>query len=116
MRGSIAQPWSKTPSRTKGIRRNLGDLAFGRAVNIAPVRMTLALKAHDPAYNPDATRVAGSGGCLELKPGQSRKELINLSRLYELGSAGNYSVVAIKEVPGGGTKPLSNKLSFTVLP
>jgi hypothetical protein len=31
MRGSIAQPWSKTLSRTKGRRRNLGDLAFGRA-------------------------------------------------------------------------------------
>jgi len=31
MRGSIAQPWSKTPSRTKGTSRNLGDLAFGRA-------------------------------------------------------------------------------------
>jgi len=39
MRGSIAQPWSKTLSRTKGRRRNLGDLAFGRAVSIAPVRM-----------------------------------------------------------------------------
>ena len=39
MRGFIAQPWSKTPSRIKGRRRNLGDLAFGRAVNIAPVRM-----------------------------------------------------------------------------
>ena len=31
MRESIAQPWSKTPSRTKGVGRNLGDLAFGRA-------------------------------------------------------------------------------------
>jgi hypothetical protein len=30
-RGSIAQPWSKTSSRTKGTGRNLGDLAFGRA-------------------------------------------------------------------------------------
>jgi hypothetical protein len=39
MRGSIAQPWSKTPSRTKGTSRNLGDLAFGRAASIAPVRM-----------------------------------------------------------------------------
>lgn len=39
MRGSIAQPWSKTLSRIKGTRRNLGDLAFGRAVSMAPVRM-----------------------------------------------------------------------------
>ena len=39
MRGSIAQPWSKTLSRTKGTGRNLGVLAFGRAVSIAPVRM-----------------------------------------------------------------------------
>jgi len=38
-RGSIAQPWSKTPSRTKGTGRNLGDLAFGRASRIASVRM-----------------------------------------------------------------------------
>jgi len=39
MRGSIAQPWSKTLSRTKGTSRNLGDLAFGRARYAAPVRM-----------------------------------------------------------------------------
>ena len=39
MRGSIAQPWSKTLSRTKGTSRNLGDLAFGRAARIAPVRI-----------------------------------------------------------------------------
>ena len=39
MRGSIAQPWSKTLSRIKGRRRNLGDLAFGRAASIVPVRM-----------------------------------------------------------------------------
>lgn len=28
MRGADALPWSKTTSRTKGTRRNLGDLAF----------------------------------------------------------------------------------------
>ena len=38
MRGFIAQPWSKTPSRTKGRRRNLGDLAFDRAFSNALVR------------------------------------------------------------------------------
>ncbi len=31
MRGTDALPWSKTPSRRKGRRRNLGDLASGRA-------------------------------------------------------------------------------------
>jgi hypothetical protein len=35
MQGFIAQPWSKTLSRTKGTSRNLGDLAFGRANSIA---------------------------------------------------------------------------------
>lgn len=30
-RGPDALPWSKTPSRTKGQRRNLGDLVSGRA-------------------------------------------------------------------------------------
>ena len=30
MRGADALPWSKTTSRTKGTRRNLGDLTFGR--------------------------------------------------------------------------------------
>ena len=29
-RGTDALPWSKTTSRTKGTRRNLGDLTFGR--------------------------------------------------------------------------------------
>ena len=31
MRGVAALPWSKTSSRTKGTRRNLGDLVSGRA-------------------------------------------------------------------------------------
>jgi hypothetical protein len=30
MRGAVALPRSKTPSRTKGTRRNLGDLMPGR--------------------------------------------------------------------------------------
>jgi hypothetical protein len=33
MRGVDALPWSKTSSRTKGLRRNLGDLMSGRAVD-----------------------------------------------------------------------------------
>ena len=31
MRGAVALPWSKTPSRTKGTRRNLGGLVPDRA-------------------------------------------------------------------------------------
>jgi hypothetical protein len=31
MRGAVALPWSKTPSRAKGSRWNLGDLMSGRA-------------------------------------------------------------------------------------
>jgi hypothetical protein len=31
MRGAVALPWSKTASRRKGLRRNLGDLSPGRA-------------------------------------------------------------------------------------
>ncbi len=38
-RGAVALPWSKTPSRTKGLRRNLRDLASGRAGCAAPVRI-----------------------------------------------------------------------------
>ena len=30
MRGTDALPWSKTTSRTKGLRRNLGSLTFDR--------------------------------------------------------------------------------------
>ena len=37
--GAVALPWSETPSRTKGTRRNLGDLMFGRAAVAAPVRV-----------------------------------------------------------------------------
>jgi len=39
MRGADALPWSKTPSRSKGSRRNLGDLVTGRAAVSAPVRV-----------------------------------------------------------------------------
>ena len=39
MRGAVALPRSKTPSRTKGSRRNLGDLASGRVAAAMPVRI-----------------------------------------------------------------------------
>ncbi len=39
MRGVEAPPWSKTSSRTKGTRRNLGDLMSGRASRAEPVRV-----------------------------------------------------------------------------
>jgi len=31
-RGAVALPWSKTPSRTKGTRRNLGGLVSDRTM------------------------------------------------------------------------------------
>jgi hypothetical protein len=36
MRGADALPWSKTTSRTKGTRRNLGDLTFDRWARCPP--------------------------------------------------------------------------------
>ena len=39
MRGADALPWSKTTSRTKGSRRNLGDLTFDRWHNAPKVRI-----------------------------------------------------------------------------
>jgi hypothetical protein len=36
MRGADALPWSKTSSHTKGLRRNLGELAFDREVHAGP--------------------------------------------------------------------------------
>ena len=36
MRGADALPWSKTISRTKGTRRNLGDLAFDPMGTLPP--------------------------------------------------------------------------------
>ncbi len=44
LRGTVALPWSKTLSCIKGIRRNLGDLTFGRrAYYAAPVRVGKAM-------------------------------------------------------------------------
>ena len=39
MRGADALPWSKITSRTKGSRRNLGDLTFDRWHNAPKVRI-----------------------------------------------------------------------------
>ena len=39
MRGAVAPPRSKTPSREKGTRRNLGDLVSGRRARARPVRV-----------------------------------------------------------------------------
>ena len=38
-RGAVAPPWSKTPSRTKGTRWNLGGLVPDRRQKTAPVRI-----------------------------------------------------------------------------
>jgi hypothetical protein len=45
MRGIVALPWSKTPSRTYGSHRNVGELAAGRMALAMPVR---AGKAFEP--------------------------------------------------------------------
>ena len=42
MRGADALPWSETPSRTKGSRRNLRDLTTDRKQGTAPARMVKA--------------------------------------------------------------------------
>ena len=39
MRGTDALPWSKSPSRTKGSRRNLGDLTSDRWPQAPKVRI-----------------------------------------------------------------------------
>ena len=39
MRGADALPWSKPPSRPKGLRRNLGDLTSDRRRATVPARM-----------------------------------------------------------------------------
>ena len=39
MRGAVAPPWSKTPSREKGTRRNLGGLVADRWARARPVRV-----------------------------------------------------------------------------
>ena len=36
MRGADAPPWSKTPSRAKGTRRNLGDLIWSAVASAIP--------------------------------------------------------------------------------
>ena len=43
MRGAAALPWSKTPSRRKGARRNLRGLMSGRTVLTGPVRAGKAM-------------------------------------------------------------------------
>ena len=43
MRGADALPWSKTTSRRKGTRRNLGGLATDRQAEILAVRIGKAI-------------------------------------------------------------------------
>ena len=38
-RGAVVLPGSRTTSRMKGTRRNLGDLMFGRVASTTPVRI-----------------------------------------------------------------------------
>ena len=38
-RGTVALPGSRATSRMKGMRRNLGDLMFGRVASARPVRI-----------------------------------------------------------------------------
>src|SRR5665647_1858495 len=63
MRGADALPRSKTPSRTKGSRRNLGDPTFGQRRQTALVRIGKPTnKAGRPAAEP-VERRAGTPSC-----------------------------------------------------
>jgi hypothetical protein len=78
---------------------------------------TLALRGqHDPTYKSAETPMTGSGGCVDLGPGQSRHERININRLHKLAAAGSYSIVLTKELPGGEQIPISNKMLLQLLP
>ena len=48
MRGADALPWSKNTSRTKGTRRNLGDLTFDRWHNAPRVRIGRTIASQSP--------------------------------------------------------------------
>ena len=80
MRGTDALPWSETPSRTKGSRRKLGDLMFGRAANDAPVRSGKAR-----SYKPEMNGHEKSDGCVVAVKPRTRSVMSRWRRVWSQG-------------------------------
>jgi len=108
MRGAVALPWSKTPSRTKGSCRNLGDLAppavvsaipghdrksmrrklSGKARGVGRLRSTCAASnkadEHSVAESVEGRRPVGSKASGDARPGhRARVGVSQKLRAYE---------------------------------
>ena len=103
MRGTAALPGSETSSRTKGSRRNLGDLLSPAAAQAAPGRGGKLSRAKPPRKAggvgrlrstdeaPNKADHVGGGGCggkaADRGEGQQRRVLRTLSRIRHVTEA-----------------------------
>ncbi|MBT9332950.1 hypothetical protein [Paracidobacterium acidisoli] len=76
---------------------------------------SLAMKGlHDPKYLTKETPLNRSGGCVPLRPGESRIFRIEVGRLYDIKAPGVYSVTVVDHRAGRQSTRRSNSVSLTV--
>jgi hypothetical protein len=66
--------------------------------------------------SPEEIDLGGSGACITLKSGKSLTEDVSISRLYDLGKPGKYTIQLRRLVEGIGTYVKSNTVTVTVTP
>lgn len=78
---------------------------------------SLALRGlKNPKYLTPETPINGSGGCVPLRPGESRSYRIELTRLYDMRTPGTYTATLVDNRAGHPVKGLSNSVSVKVTP
>lgn len=100
-----------------------GGLAFPIEVrdqsgNLRPEgHFSLSMKGiHDPKYLTQETPLNRSGGCVPLRPGESRIFRMEVGRLYDIKAPGVYSVTVVDHRAGRKGTRRSNSVSLAVTP
>ncbi len=85
--------------------------------NLAPEgHFSLALRGvNDPKFFTSEIPLRGSGGCVQLQPGESRAYTMDVGRLYEMMIPGTYSIVAVNQEDAAHIVPISNPVTVTVV-
>ena len=87
------------------------------AGNMVPdTNLGLKLKGKNITHETADAPITGSGGCIEMRPGEVRKYSISVSRLYKFERSGKYYVTVVSADETGVLRAMSNSLGVSIAP
>jgi hypothetical protein len=82
----------------------------------ADTKLGRSRNGHVDSSDLSPQELTGSGACLTIKAGQSLKDKIDVSTLYDLSKPGKYAICVVRFDEESGTDVKSKTITVTVMP